>query len=84
MNKVVTVEVGKNYMLFIKMADGKSGIFDVSPYLNKGIFKELQNEGYFKQVTTTFGGVAWANGQDFSADTIDIEMKQQDKPKEYI
>ncbi|MBK8640410.1 MAG: DUF2442 domain-containing protein [Chromatiaceae bacterium] len=75
MNKVIVVEPRDNYVLFVKLSNGKEGEFDVSGYLNKGIFKELQNVSYFKQVRPAFGGVIWPHEQDFSADTIKIEMR---------
>ncbi len=75
MNKVILVEPRENYKLFVKLSNGKVGEFDVSQYLNIGIFKELQNINYFKQARLAFGGVVWPNEQDFSADTIEIEMK---------
>jgi hypothetical protein len=74
MNKVIAVEARENHVLFVRMANGKSGEFDVSPYLNRGIFTELQNEGYFRQAKPAFGGIAWPHQQDFSADTIEVEM----------
>ena len=74
MNKVVTVEARKNHVLFVRMSNGKLGEFDVSPYLNKGIFKELKKESYFRQAKPAFGGVVWPHEQDFSADTIEVEM----------
>ncbi|MES9855363.1 MAG: DUF2442 domain-containing protein [Sedimenticola sp.] len=74
MNKVITVETRENHVLFVKMSSGKSGEFDVSPYLNKGIFTELKKESYFRQVKPAFGGVVWPHAQDFSADTIEVEM----------
>lgn len=76
MNKVISVEPRDNYILFVKLSNGKVGEFDVSRYLNKGIFKELQDPGYFKQVRPGFGGVIWPHEQDFSADTIEVEMKE--------
>ena len=76
MNKVTEVEAKENYRLFVKMADGKMGLFDVSPYLEKGIFTELKDEVYFQQVRPAFGGVAWPHQQDFSADTIEFEMSK--------
>lgn len=75
MNKVIVVEPRDNYVLFVKLSNGKEGEFDVSGYLNKGIFKELQNVSYFKQARPAFGGVIWPHEQDFSADTIEIEMR---------
>ena len=77
MNRVIAVDARKNHVLFVRMANGKSGEFDVTPYLEKGIFKELKNEGYFRQAKPAFGGVAWPHQQDFSADTIEVEMVER-------
>ena len=75
MIKVTFVKPEKNYMLNIKLSNGKSGIFNVKPYLNKGIFQELKNPEYFGLVKIAFGGVVWPNEQDFSADTIEYGMQ---------
>ena len=42
----------------------------MTPYLEKGIFIELKDEGYFKQARVSFGSVEWPNEQDFSKDTL--------------
>ncbi len=76
MNKVISVEPRENHKLFVKLSDGKEGEFDVSGYLDKGIFTELKDIGYFRQVKPAFGGVVWPNEQDFSADTIEMEMTE--------
>ena len=44
-------------MLNIKLSNGKSEIFNVKPYLNKGIFQELKNQEYFGLVKIAFVGV---------------------------
>lgn len=75
MIKVTFVKAEKSYRLFVRLSNGKSGYFDVSPYLEKGVFKQLRDHDYFEQVRTAFGGVAWPNQQDFSADTIEYEMQ---------
>ncbi len=76
MNKVISVEPRDNYILFVKLSNGKVGEFDVSHYLDKGIFKELKNHSYFKQTRPALGGIAWPHEQDFSADTIEVEMQE--------
>lgn len=75
MIKVVYVQAAKNYQLFVKLSNGKAGYFDVSLYLDKGIFKQLKDRAYFEQVRLTFGGIAWPRQQDFSADTIEYELQ---------
>jgi hypothetical protein len=47
MNKLISVEPRDNYILLITLSNGKLGEFDVSRYLNKEIFKELKDHGYF-------------------------------------
>jgi len=75
MVKVVSVEPMENYRLKIKLSTGKQGIFDVSPYLDKGVFCELKEENYFRQVKVAFGGIIWPHEQDFSPETIEYELQ---------
>ena len=76
MIKVNYVEARDNYILLVKLSNGKEGAFDVKPYLDKGIFTELKDKNYFSSVKTGFGGIIWPHEQDFSADTIEYEMQQ--------
>lgn len=74
MVKVFSVAPVEGYRLAVRLSNGKAGTFDVSPYLDKGIFHELKDKEYFSKVRIAFGGVAWPHAQDFSADTIECEM----------
>jgi len=38
---------------------GRKGIFDLKPYLNKDVLKELKNINYFNQVGILFGAITW-------------------------
>ncbi len=64
------VEVRPEYKLCVRFSDGKSRLFDVKPYLRKGVFKELRNESYLKKVRIISGGIEWPHEQDLSADTL--------------
>lgn len=73
MNPIVkNVEPLHNYQLKISFDNGDERLFDVSPYLDKGIFTELKDESYFKSVRVVFGSVEWPHEQDFSYDTLYI------------
>jgi hypothetical protein len=74
MVKVSCVEPKDDYVLLVKLSNGKKGLFDVKPYLDKGIFTELKDKSLFDSVRTAFGGVVGTHQQDFSADTIEYEM----------
>jgi hypothetical protein len=70
MKKVISVIPLNDYRLQIEFDSKEVRIFDVKPYLNFGIFKELKNEEYFKNVRTSLDSIAWKNGQDFSPETL--------------
>lgn len=76
MLKVKKVNANNDYTLFVELSDGRKGIFDVKPYIDRGVFKQLQDIDYFKQVKPFFCGIAWPNEQDLSADTIAFELNQ--------
>jgi len=78
MLKVIKVNANNDYTLSVKLSDGRSGKFDVKPYLEKGVFTELKDKNYFKQVKPFFCGIVWPNEQDLSADTIAYELKQNE------
>lgn len=71
--KVVKVVPRNDHTLLLSFANGERKVFDARPYLDKGIFRELSDLSYFKQVKPFFGGVGWLHGQDFSADTLFLE-----------
>jgi len=59
-----------NYQLLIIFENGEKRIFDVSPYLNKGIFTELKSLNMFNSVRVVDGTVQWENEADFCPDTV--------------
>jgi Protein of unknown function (DUF2442) len=70
MKKVISVKPLKNYMLLIEFDSKEFRLFDIKAYLSFGVFAELKNEDYFKDVTTSADGIAWKKGQDLSAETL--------------
>jgi hypothetical protein len=68
--EVKLAEPMPNYRLKVQFANDETREFDVSPFLDKGVFSELKDEGYFKKVRVAFGAVEWPNEQDFSKDTL--------------
>lgn len=68
--KIAEVEVRPEYKLCVRFGNGESRLFDVGPYLSKGIFKELKDESYLKKVRIISGGIEWPHAQDLSADTL--------------
>lgn len=59
-----------DYRLYVEVEDGRKGVFDMKPYLDFGVFRELKNEHYFNQVGIQFGAVTWPNEQDIAPETL--------------
>jgi hypothetical protein len=74
MTKVVAVQPLQNNKVRVRLSDGRTGIFDVLPYLQTDFFRELLDENYFMKVSVFFNGIGWPHGQDLSPDTIEDEM----------
>ena len=70
MKKVTGVKPLENYTIELRFEGEEVRVFDVKPYLDFGIFKELKEIGYFNKVKITFDSISWPNGQDFSQETL--------------
>jgi len=65
----------EDYQLRLIFNNGEEKIFDVKPYLNIGVFKDLQKLDIFKTVRPFLGSIIWGNNIDLSPDTLYIEGK---------
>jgi hypothetical protein len=66
MNRIISVQALKNYLLEIEFSDGLRKVVDIRPFIDNGISAALKNENYFRTVTLEDGGgIAWPNGYDF-------------------
>jgi len=68
--RVKKVKAEENFQLRITFDNGKSGVFDMNPYLNFGIFSELKDIKYFRKVKPLYGTISWPHGQDVCPDTL--------------
>ncbi|MEY5048701.1 MAG: hypothetical protein RLZZ175_2060 [Bacteroidota bacterium] len=62
-----------NYILDLTFTNGEQKKFNVSTYLEKGIFKELKNKDLFYTATVQYGTVCWENGLDLCPDTLYLD-----------
>jgi hypothetical protein len=73
--RVVSVTPTDHYPLQLIFTNGEKGEYDCSELLNFGVFTELQDQHYFKQVQVIDGTVAWPHEQDICPDTLYLERK---------
>ena len=67
-------------MLEICAEDGRTGVFDVSPYLESEVFSGLKEEQAFELVTNGGYFIERECGADLSADTIETRWKNVSAP----
>lgn len=73
--KIVEIIPKDNYMLYIVAEDGKTGLFDVKPYLDSEVFEPLKDKAEFERIHNGQYFIEWDCGADLSADTIQMRWQ---------
>jgi len=73
--KLAEVVPRDNYVLYVVTEDGKTGLFDVAPYLDSEAFAPLKNRSEFERIHNGEYFVEWDCGADLSADTIEAKWR---------
>lgn len=60
----------KPYKLLVTFNNDEKRIFDIEPYLAKGIFKELKDLSLFQSVRVSFDTIEWSNGADLCPEEL--------------
>ena len=58
------------YRIYVEIEDGRKGVFDLTPYLDHGVFRELKDVRYFNRVDIVLGAVTWPHEQDIAPETL--------------
>lgn len=67
---IKSVQPLPNYNLILTFENGEKRQFDVNPYLNQGIFRELKDISKFNQVRVSFDTVEWENEADLDPEIL--------------
>ena len=59
-----------NYLLHLTFENGEKRLFDLKPFLDFGIFRELKDLRLFKTVRTSFDSIEWDNEADFDPEIL--------------
>lgn len=74
--RIITVIPTDDYKLRLTFNNGERGIYDCSALLNFGVFAELKDTAYFKQVKVLDGTVKWPHEQDICPDTLYLDSSK--------
>ena len=67
---ILDVKPAENYNLILTFENGEKRIFDMKPYLETGIFRELKDPVLFNSVHLSFDTVEWSNQADFDPEVL--------------
>lgn len=65
-----------NFKVHIVTKEGRSGVFDMTPYLKYEAFKAIIEQGEFAKIFNGGYFLEWDCGADLSADTIEAHLKE--------
>ncbi|MGD0517970.1 MAG: DUF2442 domain-containing protein [Thermoguttaceae bacterium] len=74
--RVIDVKPLPNYRLEITFSNGQVGLYDCRHLLDFGVFKELRDESYFRQVRAENGTIVWPHEQDICPDTLYLDSEK--------
>lgn len=74
--RIAEITPQQNWVLSIVAEDGRTGEFDVSPYLTDEAFEALRDPTEFLKVLNGGYFVEWDCGADLSADTIEARWRE--------
>ena len=67
---VIDVKPQNDYLLLLTFENGERRLFDMKPYLNKGVFLELKDPNVFNTVKASFDTIEWINEADFDPEVL--------------
>lgn len=70
MECVTKVRTRPDFQIELEFDTGEMRVFDVRPYLEKGIFTRLKDVALFKQAYVAFDTVCWPGNIDIAPETL--------------
>jgi hypothetical protein len=68
--RIKTVAPLSKFRLLLTFDNTEERVFDMKPYLTKGVFAELADESLFRSVHVCFDTVEWSNGADLCSEVL--------------
>jgi hypothetical protein len=65
------------HRLRLTFINGETGIYDCTPLLGFGVFRELADVRYFRKAAVAYGTVVWPNSQDICPDTLYLDSVRE-------
>lgn len=80
MPTIQSVTAKPDYQVELLFDNGERRLFDMTPYLDCGVFAELKDRELFETVRVSFDAVEWDNGADLCPEVL----YEKSRPAEQI
>jgi len=60
----------RDFVVWLKFADGSEGEVDLSQELWGPVFEPLKDPSYFREFKLEYGTIVWSNGADFAPEFL--------------
>ena len=60
----------RDFVVWLKFADGSEGEVDLSQELWGPVFEPLKDPSYFREFNLEYGTIVWPNGADFAPEFL--------------
>lgn len=71
--RVINVTPNDDFTLTVAFDNGETRRFDMRPYLEMGVFKQLKDAARFKSAHVAYGTVVWPGNLDVAPETLYVE-----------
>ncbi|MBP6806687.1 MAG: DUF2442 domain-containing protein [Chromatiaceae bacterium] len=75
--EIAAVRVQPDYRLLLEYENAETRLFDVTPYLDRGVFVRLKEPKLFAQARIAFGTVTWPGELDIAPETLYLRSQLQ-------
>ncbi|MBP6733411.1 MAG: DUF2442 domain-containing protein [Chromatiaceae bacterium] len=75
--EIAAVRVQPDYRLLLEYENAETRLFDVTPYLDRGVFVRLKEPKLFAQARIAFGTVTWPGELDIAPETLYLRSQPQ-------
>ncbi len=73
---ITDVKPQEDYQLLLTFENGEKRQFDMKPYLDFGIFRDLRDTKMFQSVRVSFDTIEWENEADFDPEILYQKSKR--------
>ena len=82
MIKIVAADYVNDHEIRLRFSDDSSGTVDFSPFLNAGtpMTEPLRDPAFFRSFYLELGALAWPNGFDLSAESLQRRLDEDGRP----